>query len=71
MENQEFNKLVRELNVKYRDIFGSIPCITDYSCTREEYLNAMKNAVEKRIPISLLLLEYQEHANYKDKFRVI
>lgn len=71
MENQEFNKLVRALNVKYRDIFGSIPCITDYSCTREEYLNAMQSAVEKRIPISSLLVEYQEKANYKGEFRVV
>lgn len=67
MENQEFNKLVRVLNVKYRDIFGSIPCITDYSCTRKEYLNALKSAVEKRIPISSLLVEYQENGNCKDK----
>lgn len=46
MDNATFNKLVRPLNVQYRDVFGHIPRIIDYSCTREEYLEAMKASIE-------------------------
>ena len=46
MKNEEFNRAVRPLNIGYRDKFGVIPRITDFSCTREEYLEAMETAVK-------------------------
>lgn len=56
MKNTEFNAACRKWNVLYRDIFGDIPCITDYSCTREEYLAAMEKAVESGEPLKHLLI---------------
>ena len=60
MENATFNKLVRPLNIQYRDIFGQIPRITDYSCTREEYILALKQAIEKIIPLDIILVPYEK-----------
>lgn len=55
MDNAMFNKLVRPLNIQYRDTFGHIPRIIDYSCTREEYLEAMKVSIESKKPLGDIL----------------
>ena len=59
MDNKEFNALVRPLNIKYREIFEDIPRITDYSCTREEYLQAMEISISSKIPVSMLLVRHE------------
>lgn len=56
MKNEEFNIAVKPLNIKYRDRFGVIPRITDFSCTRTEYLEAMETAVKNEKPLEDLLL---------------
>lgn len=48
MNSIEFGKLCRPLNVSYREIFGVVPCRGDYVCTQEEYLAALKKAVEEK-----------------------
>lgn len=58
METKDFNKILREKNKKYRDVFGYIPCITDYSCTREEYLSALDNAVAQNKELDKFLPKY-------------
>ena len=45
MDNKTFNAECRKLNIQYRDIFEEIPCMQDYSCTREEYISAMQEAI--------------------------
>lgn len=55
MKTTEFNALCRKLNGLYYDIFACIPCITDYVCTREEFLNAMEEAIEKKEPLEHFL----------------
>lgn len=60
MEIKEFNQILREKNKKYRDIFGYISCITDYSCTREEYLNALDNAVAEKKELDKFLPKYSD-----------
>lgn len=59
MKNAEFNNAVRPLNIKYRDRFGAIPCITDFSCTREEYLEPMEMAVKNGKPLEDMLLVHE------------
>lgn len=60
MDNHTFNQTIRSLNIKYRDIFGHIPRITDYSCTREEYILALKQATEKFITLDKILVPYEK-----------
>lgn len=55
MDNTTFNKLVRPLNIQYRDTFGYIPRIIDYSCTREEYIEAMKVSIQNKNPLESIL----------------
>lgn len=61
MDNVTFNKQVRPLNIRYKDTFGHIPRITDYSCTREEYIEALKTSLESKKPLGSILIkrEYQ------------
>ncbi len=56
MDNHSFNTCIRPLNIKYSKIFRRIPRITDYSCTREEYVEALKQAVEKKKPLNEILI---------------
>lgn len=55
MDNQTFNKIKRELNKQYAEIFGEIPCIQNYSCTREEYIEALETAINGNLKIDKLL----------------
>lgn len=55
MDDKTFNQAKRTLNIAYRDIFHAIPCIQDYSCSREEYLSAMKKSIESGQPIDTFL----------------
>lgn len=50
---------MKPLNIKHKKIFGYIPRITDYSCSREEYLNAMKEAIESKKPLSVILIRHE------------
>lgn len=56
MDNHSFNVQIRPLNVKYRNIFGEIPRITDYSCTRDEYITALESAIKDKHPLSDILI---------------
>ena len=48
MKAKEFSDATREYNKLYRAAFGSIPSIRDYSCTQEEYIYALANAVSDK-----------------------
>lgn len=56
MDNHLFNMQIRPLNIEYRKIFGEIPRITDYSCSRDEYIAAMKASLETRVPLETTLI---------------
>lgn len=64
MNSIEFGKMCRPYNIKYRDIFGYVPCRDDYKCSQEEYFDALQKAVENQCEIS----EYvpKKHINYQD-----
>lgn len=65
MNDKEFNVIIRELNLKYREIFNCIPRITDYSCTREEYIAALHNSIENKKEIKYYLVAYTKLNNNK------
>ena len=47
MDNKQFNAKIKPLNIEYMRLFGYIPCITDYSCTRERYIEELEKAIEE------------------------
>jgi len=52
MTSKEFSIKCRPYNLKYRDIFGDIPCPQDYTGTQDGFFKALTSAVEERKPIS-------------------
>ena len=57
MENSKFNQVIKPLNIRYKEIFGYIPRITDYSCTREDYINALNISVKENKELKQTLTE--------------
>lgn len=55
MTDIEFNKSLRELNKAYKDLFCVIPVISDYSCTRDEFVSALKKAIAEKKEIGTFL----------------
>ena len=55
MNSIEFGKKCREYNIKYRDIFGYVPCRDDYRCSQEEYFNALLKAIELKRELSTII----------------
>ncbi len=48
----EFVLKLRPYNKRYKAIFGYVPCDDDYACSREEYFNALLEAIETKQDIS-------------------
>lgn len=55
MNDLLFNKKKRQLNRAYFEVFGVVPCMQGFSCTREEYLNALNIAIDTKTTIEKLL----------------
>lgn len=55
MKNKEFVELTQPLNAQYHKIFGVVPSKQGFICSREEYINALKEAIENEMPIEELL----------------
>ena len=58
MDDKSFNEIIRALNKQYLELFEEIPCITDYSCTRDEYVSAMQKAILEKRELRVFLKEY-------------
>lgn len=56
MDNHSFNTLIRPLNIEYCKIFGEIPRITDYSCSRDEYITSLESAIKDKRPLPDILI---------------
>lgn len=59
MQDKEFNVILRKLNFKYKEVFDYIPQITDYSCSREEYIKALNSAINSKKDISMFIDSYR------------
>ena len=55
MDNLLFNKEKRILNKQYAEIFGVVPCMQGFDCSREEYIDALKRAIDSKTKIEALL----------------
>ncbi|MCI6997026.1 MAG: hypothetical protein MR936_09605 [Eubacterium sp.] len=60
METLVFNKIVRSRNIQYKKLFNYIPCITEYTCTREEYIAALDMALKDNKELDYYLSKYVE-----------
>ena len=55
MNSIEFNKKCQPLNLKYRDLFGYVPCKDDYVCSQDGYLEALSKAGEEEQELEVFL----------------
>lgn len=55
MNSVEFGKKCRPYNIKYKNIFGYVPCRNDYTCSQDEYFNALLKAIESKCELSTVL----------------
>ncbi len=63
MKSIEFGKKCRPYHIQYRDIFGEIPCYTDYACSQDEYFEALQQAIETKTELSAFLLKHTIECN--------
>lgn len=59
MDMYEFGKVCQPLNKKYNELFGYIPHHDDFPCTREEYVDALTQAITQRKKCSIFSLGFQ------------
>ena len=55
MNSIEFGKKCRPYNIQYRDIFGYVPCRDDYTCSQDEYFDALLKAIETKCELSTIM----------------
>ena len=57
MNPVEFGKKCHPYNIQYRDLFGYIPCKEDYSCSQEDFFEALLQSIETKKEIKMFLIE--------------
>ena len=57
MSSIEFEKKCHPYNKKYKELFGYVPGIRDYSCKQEEYFSALLMAIETKQDLSTFLVK--------------
>ena len=55
MNSIDFGKKCRQYNIKYRELFGYVPCRDDYQCSQQEYFDALIKAIKDNTELSELL----------------
>lgn len=55
MNSVEFGKKCRPYNIKYKNIFGYVPYRSDYTCSQDEYFNALLKAIETKCELSTII----------------
>lgn len=55
MNSIEFGKKCKLYNIQYRDIFGYVPCRDDYSCSQDEYFQALLKAISTHTEIDNII----------------
>lgn len=61
MNSFEFGLACKEYNFQYRNRFGVIPIPSEYACSREQFLDALKTAVAEGVPIETYLAKRVRH----------
>lgn len=68
MTSVDFNKKCKPYNIQYKDIFGYIPCRDDYSCSQDEYFDALLKAIENKCELPTIIPK--RNRKYKDSNRL-
>lgn len=69
MNSIEFGKKCRPYNVKYREIFGYVPCRDDYLCSQEEYFSALIQAIELEKELTVFIPKKKiDYVNTEKKY---
>ena len=55
MNSVEFGKKCRPYNIQYKNIFGYVPCRSDYTCSQDEYFNALLKAIKTKCELSTII----------------
>lgn len=55
MHSIEFGKKCQQLNSKYKELFGYIPCPDDYIGNQDEFFDALKKSIETNCEIHVYL----------------
>ena len=59
----EFGQKCIPYNRQYKDIFGYVPCRGDYSCSQDEYFQALLKAIETKRELSTIV--HKKNRDYK------
>lgn len=51
MTSIEFGKMCKQYNIEYKNLFGYVPCPADYLCSQDEFILALKEAIDKKSEI--------------------
>jgi len=68
MDSIEFGKKCRSYNIQYREIFGYVPCRDDYSCSQDEYFNALLEAIKTKRELSNIIPKRNRNLQDPKKF---
>ena len=55
MDDLTFNKEKRLLNKLYFEKFGVVPCMQEFDCSRDKYIETLKIAISSKTKIEKLL----------------
>lgn len=69
MKSIPFGKQCREYNLKYKELFGYVPCKDDYKCNQEEFLAALISAIEKKVELATIIPK--RVVDYSDPDKVV
>lgn len=69
MKSIPFGKQCREYNLKYKELFGYVPCKDDYKCNQEEFLAALISAIEKKVELATIIPN--RVVDYSDENKVV
>lgn len=69
MKSIPFGKKCREYNLKYKELFGYVPCRDDYKCTQDDYLAALIKAIESKVELSKII--QKKVIDFSDENKVI
>lgn len=64
MNSIEFGQKCIPYNRQYKDIFGYVPCRGDYSCSQDEYFQALLKAIETKRELSTIV--HKKNRDYQD-----
>lgn len=64
MNSIEFWEKCRLYNIKYRELFGYVPCKDDYIGSQEDFYNVLIKAIDSKKDISEYIKKREQYEYY-------